>query len=766
MDDSFKQTEFEFNDDAPTMTASSQEDDVPTSEDTLDPEIVFDDEEKTALDVGEEKPSTPEEPPAETTEPSSEEDTEDESGDDVVVPDDSNGTAFREVFADYYVQYSSYVVRDRAVPDVDDGLKPVQRRILYCMHKTDDGRYHKVAGVVGDTMHYHPHGDASIAGALVTLANKEYYIDKQGSWGDVITGMEAAAPRYIECRLTQLARETMFNDDITEFVDTYDARAKEPVRLPAKIPSLLMLGSDGIAAGMATHIFSHNFGELLDAEMAVLRGEPFQLFPDFIQGGLMDASEYADGEGRVKVRAKIEADGDKRLIIKEIPAGTTTESLLASIEAAWKKGKVKLASVNDYTAGEVNIELALPRGIYAEDTIKALYAYTDCEKNLTSDLLVICDKTPMKMTVTQVLKRNAEKLKDYLRMELELAISRFNELILYKTLAQIFVENRIYKRIESAKTIEAIFKEVYKGFEKVQDQLVFHREINDDDIEKLLQIPIRRISAFDIAKNEQEIADLKDKLADAKNKLAHLVDYAIDFLKGIKEKYAGDFPRRTKITGMDVINKVEIARRNIKVYFDRQGHFVGTNVKSSSKDASPLSCTEYDKLVLLRGDGTCKVIDIPEKEYVGQTKFLFRYDKEQIFCILYRDKVQGTWYVKRFKIGQYILGKEYHVVPPNCLIEQLYTSSGVVVSLELASRNRRTLKSIEVDFDSYELRSREARGFKLTSFEVVAVKLLERNIKGAAAEEGASGGEPAEEQQPAGEEPPASTEPPKENPEG
>lgn len=642
----------------------------------------------------------------------------------VALPEDDGGNVLRNFFADCFVQYASYVVRDRAIPDVDDGLKPVQRRILHCMRQVDDGRYNKVAGVVGDTMHYHPHGDSSIGGALTVLANKEYFIDRQGNFGNILTGMPAAAPRYIECRLTELAKETMFNPDITDFVDTYDGRLKEPVRLPAKVPSLLMLGSDGIAVGMSTHIFSHNFKELLQAEISILKEEPFQVLPDFPQGSLMDPREYEDGAGKIRVRARIDADGDKKLIIREVPPGSTTDSLIASIEAAAKRNKVKIASINDYTAEHVCIEIALQRNIYAEETLKELYAYTECEKEIQSELLVICDNVPTMMTVTQVLKRNVEKLESYLRRELELEIHELLEKILEKTLAQIFVENRIYKRIENCKSIEAIFAETRKGLEKFKD--LIYRDILDTDIEKLLQIPIRRISAFDIARNEQEVVDLNSRKAECEEHLAHLVQFTIDYIQHIIDKYGDLFPRRTEITSFSTVNVKEVARKDVKVFFDRQGHFIGTNVKPSNKDAAPLVVTEFDKITIIRNDGTCKVMDIPEKEYVGQTRYVFAYNKDQIYCILYRDRIEGTWYVKRFKIGQYILDKEYHLIPDNCLIEQLYTNSGVVVALEIASIRRRTVKTITVDFDTYQMRSREAKGFKLTSYPVTSSKVVSK----------------------------------------
>ncbi len=656
-----------------------------------------------------------------------------ETTENVAIPDD-NGDILRNFFADCFVQYSSYVVRDRAIPDIDDGLKPVQRRILHCMHEVDDGRFNKVAGVVGDTMHYHPHGDASIAGALTVLANKEYFIDRQGNFGNILTGMKAAAPRYIECRLTEMAKETMFNPEITEFTDTYDGRLKEPIRLPAKVPALLMLGSDGIAVGMSTTIFPHNFGELLKAEICILKGEEFKVLPDFPQGAIMDASEYEDGAGKIKVRARIEPDGDKRLIIREVPPDTTTDSLLESIEKAAKRGKVKIASINDYTAENVCIEIALQRGIHAEETLKELYAYTDCEKSLTSQLLVIKDNIPEMMTVSDVLRRNVAKLKEYLKMELELAIHQLQEKVLDKTLAQIFVENRIYKRIEHCTTIELIFQETMKGLLKFKDQ--FYREITNDDIEKLLQIPIRRISAFDIARNQQEIADMNAAIAEKQNSLANLVQFTIDYIQHIYDKYADAFPRRTEIAQFDSINVKEVAKRDVKVYFDRKGHFVGTNVKPSNKDASPLLLTDFDKICIIRGDGMSKIMDIPEKEYVGATKYLIAYNKEQVYCMLYRHRVQGTWYAKRFRFGACILDKEYRIIPEDCIIEEFYVESEMVLEMETSTRTRRTREPIIVDFSKIEMRSREAKGFKVTSYPVNSIKVISRGKQSDASGEG------------------------------
>ena len=634
----------------------------------------------------------------------------------------------RKMVANYYIEYASYVIQDRAIPDVDDGLKPVQRRILHCLHAIDDGRFNRVASAIGDTMHYHPHGDQSIGDALVVLANKEYFIEKQGNFGNIFTGDSAAAPRYIECRLSQLARDTMFSKEITEYVPSYDGRSQEPVCLPAKIPALLMLGSDGIAVGMTTTIFPHNFNELLDAEIALLKGEqPEPLYPDFLQGGIMDASEYDDGRGRIRVRARIEPDGDKKVIIREIPPTTTTEKLLVSIEDAAKKGKLKIASIADYTTDKVSIEITLARGVYAEETIRELYAYTNCEVSINSVLRVIKNDVPVEMSVSEVLARNVEKLKEYLTKELEIEREKQEKLFHEKTLAQIFIENRIYKRIEKCETVEAIFKETRKGLEAHVDKL--RRPITDDDIDKLLQIPIRRISLFDIRKNEQELAKILEEMDAINDNLAHIDRYAIAYLTGIKEKYGSLYPRHTEVAQLEAVKARDIARRDVKVYHDKVNNFLGTNVKASAKDAAPVICTEFDKLVLLRNDGSCRVIQVPEKEYIGPTKYVMVADRSQIYSIIYQDKTSGTWYAKRFRIGQFMLNKEYHIIPEDCVIRELYTNDGVVIEFQLVANRRRSCSTVKVDFKDIALRSRDARGFRVTVYQVEKINVLDKGRK-------------------------------------
>lgn len=639
-------------------------------------------------------------------------------------PEVSSEDTLQALVSKHFIEYASYVIKERAIPDVDDGLKPVQRRILHAMSTIDDGRFNKVANVVGNTMQYHPHGDASITDALVVVANKKYFIEGQGNFGNILTGDPASAARYIECRLTPLAKEVLFNKDITTYTDSYDGRNKEPVCLPCKVPSLLMLGSDGIAVGMRTQIFPHNFKELLNAQIAILEKRPFKIFPDFPQGGIMDVSEYQDGAGKIRLRARIEADGEKKLVIREIPATTTTESLIESISRAVRRGKLKITSINDYTAENVEIEINLARGVYAEDAIKELYAYTDCELTIRSTLLVIRENVPVEMTVTEVLQRNTDKLLDILRRELELELQREEDRFHDRSLVRIFIENRIYKRIEKCESLEKILHETRKGLEAFRHLL--HRDITDADIEKLLQIHIRRISLFDLNRMTEELESILDQMEKTKFNLAHLTDYTIQMIRDLLEKYGPLYPRLTRIEGFETVNVREIARADLKVWHDKLNFFVGTHVKGSNKNDEPLICTEYDRLMLLKNDGTCKVIAVPEKEYIGATKFLFLADKEQVYSIIYRDRQEGTWYAKRFQLGQYILSKEYQIIPANCLIEQLYTNSGVIVRLELSANNRRSYNSITVDFDSYPLRSREARGFKLTHYPVTTVTMLNR----------------------------------------
>ena len=671
------------------------------------------------IDDNSQSPHPPDQQPGASSASS---ETEDENGardDTAMLVNDSLG----DMMAGNFIQYASYVIKDRAIPDVADGLKPVQRRILHSLHEMDDGRFHKVANVIGHTMRYHPHGDASIGSALVVLANKEYFIDKQGNFGNIYTGDEASAPRYIECRLTELAREVMFNKEITEFADTYDGRHEEPVTLPAKVPALLMLGADGIAVGMSTRILPHNFKELLEAQIACLKGESFDLYPDFFTAGMMDVSEYEDGNGRIKLRAKIDTEDKKTLVIREIPATTTTEGLIASVEDAARRGKLKIASINDFTTDTVEIEIKLPRGVYADDTVKRLYAYTDCEVGLSCSGAIIKDNTPVVWSVTDVLEFSTKKLVDDLRRELEIELGKLNERFHEKTLAQIFIENRIYKRIEECETYEDVVGEVYKGLEPFTDRL--RREVTDDDIEKLLQIHIRRISRFDINKNEEELQGILDDIEKTNYDLAHMTDYTIAYVEHLIDKYAKHYPRRTKIDNLETIRARDVALKNVKIGHDRVNHFVGSEVQNSNRNDDYLACTEFDRLVLMQNTGKYKVIQVPQKQYAGPVKYLLKADKNQIYSMIYRHRKSGRYYVKRFRIDSYIMGREYRCIPKGCIIDNLYTNYGVVVRAEFKTkRGKNTF--IDIDFDTLELRSKGARGFKLTDREIATFTQLKR----------------------------------------
>ena len=548
---------------------------------------------------------------------------------------------------DYFLQYASYVILDRAIPNVIDGLKPVQRRILETLYRMHDEKLHKVANVVGQTMQFHPHGDAPIYEALVNLSNKGFLLDQQGNFGNIFTGDPSAAARYIETRLSELARETMFNPDLTDTVPSYDGRNQEPIVLPAKIPLLLMQGADGIAVGMATHILPHNFKELLEAEIAILEGEEFSIIPDFPTGGFLDAANYDKGKGKVKLRAKIEITDPKTLVIREICYGTTTESLIKSIDEAAKRGKIKIDSINDYTASKVEIEIKLPRGQYAEEVIQALYLFTECEVALSSQVIVIKDNRPWETDVHEILKLHAEKLVTYHKRELEIERDRILEKIFYKTLEQIFIENRLYKKIETVKTLEGIHEAIADSLKPFHKQLI--RVPTEQDREKLLQIPIRRISRFDIDKNQEEIAKLEEMLAEVERHLKGVKRYTINYIKKLIQKYGKEYPRKTQVKAIEEVDKRAVATKQIKVGFDPQGGFIGTKVTGPVQ----IECTNFDKLLLMFKDGTYQVINIPEKQYVnGDGKKIIYVgvaDKKTVLNVVYKQTDTNQCYAKHVR---------------------------------------------------------------------------------------------------------------------
>jgi topoisomerase-4 subunit A len=558
-----------------------------------------------------------------------------------------------------FLQFASYTICHRAIPAVEDGLKPVQRRILHALHDLDDGRFIKVANVVGHAMQYHPHGDASIGDALVNLVNKRYLIEGQGNFGNVFTGDAAAAPRYIECRLTDLARQEVFNPKTTRFVPSYDGRNQEPVLLPCKLPLLLMLGAEGIAVGLSTTILPHNFGELLEAQIAIVQRKPFEVLPDFQTGGMMDVSEYRDGVGRVKIRARIEPRQNNRLVIVELPYGQTTETLTASIEEGIRRKKVPVRQINDFTAERVEIELVLNVGASQDAATKALYAFTACESPIVSRPVVLAANRPREMTVSEILRANTEQLLDLLRRELEIRRGELQEAFHQKTLEQIFVEQRIYKRIEQMPTYERVQQAVLDGFAPFRDRL--RREITLDDVEKLLQVRIRRISLYDINRNREEIEGILKELAEVEADLKGLRGYAVRYLKRLLKTYRDRYPRRTKTATFGEIAIRDLTARELQLRIDRENGYVGYDIRGGE----PLfHCSSLDKIVVVWEDGRYKVLPPPDKLFVDKNMaYCAVFDRDREMTCIYTEPSYGFSYVKRFAFGGAIQNKEYRLAP-------------------------------------------------------------------------------------------------------
>lgn len=584
-----------------------------------------------------------------------------------------------------FLQFASYSICDRALPTVEDGLKPVQRRILHAMWEKDDGRFSKVAGVVGNAMHYHPHGDAAIKDAIVTLANKRYLIQGQGNFGNILTGDEAAAGRYIECRLTKLAKELLFSPKVTEYVPSYDGRNKEPVLLPAKVPLSLMLGIDGIAVGLSTAILPHNFIELLEAEIAILQKKPCPaLVPDFITGGLMDASEYNDGLGSVRVRAQIEERKGERnkLFITSVPYGVTTDRLAESIEKAIKSKKLPIRHIDNFTAEKVEIEISLAPGSDAEKVREALYAFTDCERRIVSRIVVLSANRPCEMSVSELLRRHAELLQEIFRREFEVRLGEINALILRKTLESIFIEKRIYKRIENVKTAEAVSAEIRAGFEPYRKLL--EHDLTDEEIEGLLKIPIRRISLYDINKHIEEMNALRAEYAQITDDLAHLARYAVKFLKAVIKEYAKDYPRLTALSdGFRNIDERALTATEYTIRLS-EDRYLGYDIRQGEV---LFPCSSRDKLYILWSNGRYKFLTPPDKLLADATYSPGRdwldalkprapvtyfdagiYNRDDVFTCVYYEPLYGFTYIKRFTWGGMIMNKEYTLVPEGATI--------------------------------------------------------------------------------------------------
>lgn len=621
-----------------------------------------------------------------------------------------------------FLKYASYVILERAIPHVTDGLKPVQRRILQTLQQMDDGKLHKVANVVGQTMALHPHGDAPINEALVSLANRGYLLDRQGNFGNIFTGDPAAAARYIETRLSPLARETLFNKDLTTYFPSYDGRNQEAANLPAKIPLLLLQGAEGIAVGMATKILPHNFTEVIEAEISLLEGRSFTLLPDFPTGGIMDASDYDKGRGRVKLRAALSIPNDKTILIKEICYGTTTESLIKSIDEAAKKGKLKIESIHDFTSDKVEIEIKLPRGQYALQTLEALYAYTDCEITLNTQLLVIKDNLPWETDVDQVLQYHVERLQYYLKRELEIERDSLKERILQKSLEKIFIGERLYKRIEEISSYEEVHATIAASFVPYHDQLL--RVPTQEDRERLLNIPIRRISRFDLNRNEEEVREALLSLENVEKKLQQIKKETIHYLKQLLKKYGKFHPRKTKLEELQQIDKKTIATRKIKVAYDPQQGFLGSKVQGEQT----IEATNFDKLLLIFNDGSYCITAISEKQFIHQEDRKIIHwgviDKKQVFCVIYRNKETDEIYGKRFIIDKFILDKNYRYIDENQSLECFTDNSSLVVELNFLPSAKQKIHQRKIAIAEIPIKGVTAKGIRLTDKQNTLTKLI------------------------------------------
>ncbi|MBQ4280641.1 MAG: DNA topoisomerase IV subunit A [Spirochaetales bacterium] len=630
----------------------------------------------------------------------------------------------KDLFRQNFIEYASYVIKDRAIPDIEDGLKPVQRRILHTMIETDDGRFNKVANVVGSTMKYHPHGDASIYTALVNLANYDLFIDKQGNYGNFMTGDGPAAARYIECRLLPFAKKVLYNPEITEYVESYDGRNKEPVVFPAKIPVVLIQGTEGIAVGMSTKILPHNALEVIDAQIAAIRGEEFQLFPDFPGGGIMDVSDYQDGLGSVAVRAKLDTSNAKKIIIEELPFGVDSEKMIKSIEEAIKKGRLKIQSVSDFTADKVNIEISLAKGTYTKDVVDALYAYTLCEQKISVNCLVIRDKLPHVCTISDVIRYHADHIIEVSKKELEVQRGHLFDKLHTRTLERIFIEERIYKRIEQKRTQEAVVQAIRTGFEPYVDQLV--REITDDDIDHLLKIPIRRISLFDIEKNKEEIDQINADIRQVDYDLTHLDEYSIRTLNGIKADLDNeDHQRKTVIADFNMVDVRDVAKRDFDLRYDGMTGYLGTNVKTGNV---LFKVSEFDKILIIQKNGTYYCANVSDRLFVGKDiSYCGLADKESledlVFTVIYLDKKTKVTYIKRCKLSGFILNKPYELLPDpeNNSLKKLSVLPNAEVTVTYKGPTR--VKESTFLFSDFLVKGAKAGGVTITKKDIASIRI-------------------------------------------
>lgn len=638
------------------------------------------------------------------------------------------------MYQNWFLDYASYVILERAVPHINDGLKPVQRRILHSMRRLDDGRYNKVANIVGHTMQFHPHGDASIGDALVQLGQKELLIDCQGNWGNILTGDSAAAPRYIEARLSKFALDTVFNPKTTQWQLSYDGRNKEPVTLPVKFPLLLAQGVEGIAVGLSSKILPHNFNELLDASIAYLRGEPFQLYPDFQTGGSIDVAKYNDGErgGSVKVRAKIGKIDNKTLVISEIPYGKTTSTVIESILKANDKGKIKIKKVDDNTAKEVEILVHLAPGVSSDKTIDALYAFTDCEINISPNCCVIRDDKPHFLTVSDVLRHSTDRTLGLLRRELEIQKQEQEEALFFASLEKIFIEERIYKdrEFENAANMDEAVAHIDSRLEPFKPKLV--REVTREDILKLMEIKMGRILKFNADKCNDFIAQTLQQIAKLNDHLAHIVDYTIDWFRMLKEKYGKAYPRRTEIRNFDTIEATKVAEANEKLYINRQEGFIGMSLK---KDEFICNCSDIDDVIIFYRNGTYKIVKVADKMFIGKDVLYVnvykRNDTRTIYNVVYRDGKVGTNYIKRFAVTSAARDKEYDLTRGTEGSRILYFSANPngeaeTVKVILKPKPRQKLLVFEKDFSEIAIKGRGSMGNILTKAEIHKITLKQR----------------------------------------
>lgn len=652
-----------------------------------------------------------------------------------VVPKEKN-THLSGMYQTWFLDYASYVILERAVPHIQDGLKPVQRRILHSMKELDDGRFNKVANIVGNTMQYHPHGDASIGDALVQLGQKDLLIECQGNWGNILTGDSAAAPRYIEARLSEFALETVFNPKTTDWTVSYDGRKPEPLTLPVKFPLLLAQGAEGIAVGLSSKILPHNFNEILDAAVAYLRGEDFALYPDFPTGGYIDVSKYNDGGrgGSVRVRAKIEKIDNKTLEITDIPYGKTTGTLIDSIIKAQEKGKIKIRRVDDNTAEHADIIVHLIPGTSSDRAIDALYAFTDCEVSISPNCCVISDRKPHFLTVSDVLRRSVDDTKDLLRRELEIQRGELLENLMFASLERIFIEQRIYKdkEYEQSRTIDEAINHIDKRLEPFKASFV--REVKRDDIIRLFDIKMGRILKFNSDKADEYIASLKDKISAINENLEHLVEYAIRWYENLKKKYGAAHPRRTIVRNFDNIEAAKVAEANEKLYINREDGFIGTGLK---KDEFVCNCSDIDDIIIFYKDGKYKIVKVADKLYVGKNILYLnvfkRNDVRTIYNLVYQNGKGGTVYMKRFAVTGVTRDKEYDMTQGLKGSKIWWFSAnpnGEAETLRVTLKDKPRLKKLQfdVDFADIAIKGKGSLGNMVTKNEVHRISLKEKGV--------------------------------------